>query len=218
MKKNINLSMLIILLYSTSHYGQCSGNNTFVGTVSNNWYVAANWSNNCVPSMPVNGILAIAANCILMDTITNHFDASCHLVINEGITLSVVYGISDLWSCGDVLEYEGQSYGTVQIGDQCWFAQNLNVGNMLSANVNQTNNNVIEKYCMDDSPLECAIYGGLYQWNEAMNYNATEGTRGLCPTGWHLPSETEWYALENALPGLDLGSRLAGNAVGRIHP
>jgi len=36
---------------------------------------------------------------------------------------------------------------------------------------------------------------GLYDWNEAMQYSTTEGAQGVCPQGWHIPSDGEWCAL-----------------------
>ena len=92
-----------------------------------------------------------------------------------------------------------QIYNTIEIGDQCWMAENLNIGSMVDGNINQTNNSVIEKYCYDNDPVNCEIYGGLYQWNEMMQYVAISSTQGICQDGWHLPSDAEWYDLENYL-------------------
>jgi len=43
----------------------------------------------------------------------------------------------------------------------------------------------------------CETYGGLYQWNEAMQYSTQQGVRGICPPGWHIPTDAEWTALTN---------------------
>ena len=66
---------------------------------------------------------------------------------------------------------------------------------------NQTNNGIIEKYCYNNDDANCAIYGGLYQWDEAMQYVTTEGTQGICPIGWHLPTDAEWTLLTIFLGG-----------------
>lgn len=202
-----------LLLVSQFLLGQCNTNNTFLGSVSGDWHNASNWSANCVPTLPNSAVITIAANCNLVDTLTYHFSTSNALIINPGIKFSVIYGIYDPFVCGQPLVYEGQSYNTIQIGNQCWMAQNLNVGTMVSSALNQTNNAVIEKYCMDDSPAECAIYGGLYQWNEAMKYASMQGAQGLCPNGWHLPTENDWIDLEAAMPTMDIGSRLSSNSL-----
>jgi len=105
------------------------------------------------------------------------------------------------WECGEQLldERNGQTYETVQIGNQCWIAENLNIGTMINGGLNQTNNTTIEKYCYNNDELNCDTYGGLYQWNEMMHYVTTESTQGICPIGWHLPSEDEFKTLEMQL-------------------
>ncbi len=64
------------------------------------------------------------------------------------------------------------------------------------------NNSIIEKYCYNNSTANCDIYGGLYQWNEMMQYTTTPGAQGICPaTGWHLPTDAEWTILTTFLGG-----------------
>ncbi len=90
----------------------------------------------------------------------------------------------------------------ITIGAQTWAPTNLNVGVMVPGATNQTNNsptNIVEKYCYSDDETNCTTYGGLYQWDEAMQYVTTEGTQGICPTGSHIPSDTDWKTLEMAL-------------------
>src|SRR5690606_25737755 len=55
----------------------------------------------------------------------------------------------------------------ITIGSQTWAGANLDVGTMVSGATQQTNNSVIEKYCFNDNPANCATYGALYQWDEA---------------------------------------------------
>lgn len=109
------------------------------------------------------------------------------------------------FQCGDTLiDYrDGQKYLTVLIGTQCWMAKNLNVGQKID-NGTQTpsDNNVIEKYCYNNDTAYCETYGGLYDWNEMMQYTETESSRGICPCGWHIPGDYEWIMLERAL-GMD---------------
>jgi uncharacterized protein (TIGR02145 family) len=97
------------------------------------------------------------------------------------------------------VEYEGQTYNTIQIYSQCWLKENLNVGVMISATQSQQNNNTIEKYCPLDNEYYCNVFsGGLYQWNEMMNYVNESGAQGICPIGWHIPTDYEWRILEGA--------------------
>ncbi len=94
------------------------------------------------------------------------------------------------------VEYEGKTYHTVEIGNQCWMKENLNVGTMINSTTSQTDNGTIEKYCYGDNVANCDQYGGFYQWNELMQYVEYESARGVCPEGWHVPSKAEWYILE----------------------
>ena len=112
-------------------------------------------------------------------------------------------------NCGDYLtdSRDGESYKTVQIGTQCWFKENLNVGTRINGTSEQTNNSTIEKYCYDNFESNCNVYGGLYQWNELMQYVTTEKTKGICPTGWHVPADAEWTVLTDYLGG---GGYVAG--------
>ena len=109
--------------------------------------------------------------------------------------------IAPEWSCGRPLtdERDGQSYATVQIGSLCWLAQNLNVGQKIPLSTHPSNNGIIEKYYYDDSDANGEVYGGLYTWDEMMEYSREKGSRGICPAGWHIPTDEEWKAMEMAL-------------------
>ncbi len=130
---------------------------------------------------------------ILAWTISNNCGYSSDTVI-------VSFGISG-FVCGAPLSdpRDGQSYNTVHIGTQCWMAENLNIGTMISGNNNMIDNGAIEKYCYDNNPANCITYGGLYQWNEMMQYVTTQGTQGICPAGWHLGDDSEWQVLVDFL-------------------
>jgi len=99
------------------------------------------------------------------------------------------------WACGDTLTYSGQDYSTVEINGECWLAENLNVGTKVSAGSGMSDDGVIEKYCHSDG--DCSTYGGYYLWDEAMAYSTTEGAQGICPDGWHIPTDAELHALED---------------------
>jgi uncharacterized protein (TIGR02145 family) len=105
------------------------------------------------------------------------------------------------FTCGSPLvdTRDGQSYNTVQIGTQCWMAESINIGLMISHNSPMSNNGVIEKYCNNNDELKCQEWGALYQWDEAMQYSTIESTQGICPVSWHIPSETEWVILDGFL-------------------
>jgi uncharacterized protein (TIGR02145 family) len=96
-------------------------------------------------------------------------------------------------------EYEGQVYNTIQVFSQCWLKENLNVGTRINGSLDQTNNSIIEKYCYNNVEDSCDKYGGLYQWREMMQYTTQQGAQGICPPGWHLPTDEEWKMLEGAV-------------------
>jgi len=84
----------------------------------------------------------------------------------------------------------GKQYAAVLIGTQTWMAENLNY--------DVPDNTTDVCYGNDDS--NCDKYGRLYDWATAMNNSASSsanpsGVRGVCPEGWHLPSDAEWGAL-----------------------
>jgi len=87
--------------------------------------------------------------------------------------------------------------GTVTIGNQVWMAENLNC-------------DVRGSKCYDNDPENCTKYGRLYNWATAMalpsycNYAHCSSLignkhRGICPSGWHIPNNTEWNALITAV-------------------
>ncbi|MCX6305321.1 MAG: PKD domain-containing protein [Bacteroidetes bacterium] len=100
---------------------------------------------------------------------------------------------------------DGKKYKTVFLSGHCWLKENLAYGMYLnSPGVAQTDNCRPEKYC---SPADagCTAYGGLYQWDELMDYSVTPSDKGICPPEWHVPSEAEWQSLiDNLVAGIPL--------------
>ena len=111
------------------------------------------------------------------------------------------YPGSSSFTCGDPFTdpRDGQIYNTVLIGDQCWMAENLNIGEMINGSEEMSDNSVIEKYCYDNNPANCDEYGALYQWNEMMQYVTTQGVQGICPEGWYITTDDEWKILEGTV-------------------
>jgi uncharacterized protein (TIGR02145 family) len=111
------------------------------------------------------------------------------------LSLAIVYGsiIENPTTFTD--KRDGHVYRQIKIGNQVWMAENLNYGKLV-LNMQQSNNTVPEKsYYKNDSVLG-KKFGALYTWEEAVQYkNAAGITQGLCPDGWHLPSDSEWNTL-----------------------
>ncbi len=120
-------------------------------------------------------------------------------------------------TCGENFtdQRDGQIYPTVKIGNQCWMAKNLNYGQYKESVFNNdaeghsdvANNGIVEKYAYNNDTGNFAIYGGLYDWNEMMNYNSTEGGQGICPDGWHIPTKDEFDELVETVGGRDIAGK-----------
>jgi len=110
---------------------------------------------------------------------------------SSSIQTGIVYGPS--------VEYEGETYETVVIGTQTWFQRNLNYAVSGSKCGNGSS-------LSDGNTATCNTYGRLYDWATAMGLNATCNSsicssqiqskhKGICPQGWHIPSNAEWDIL-----------------------
>jgi uncharacterized protein (TIGR02145 family) len=100
-----------------------------------------------------------------------------------------------------IIDQDSNYYGIVTIGTQIWMAENLNVGRKIKVEQEQQDNKITEKWCFD-----CKTYGGLYSWSEMMQYNPQDSgiigtTQGICPVGWHIPTEKEWITLRDYAGG-----------------
>ena len=113
---------------------------------------------------------------------------------------------------------DGQTYKTVSIGTQTWMAENLNY---------ETTNS----YCYSDNVSNCTKYGRLYTWAAAMDSvgswstngkgcgygktcSPTYPVRGVCPEGWHLPTQTEWNTLFTAVGGQSTAGKMLKSTSG----
>ena len=101
-----------------------------------------------------------------------------------------------------------KTYKTTKIGNQTWMAENLNY-----------QGDGYLGLCYDKKPENCQKYGRLYDWSEAMGIDRAFNTKvyagknakqqGVCPAGWHLPSDKEWQVLVDFAGGKDIaGTKL----------
>ena len=110
---------------------------------------------------------------------------------------SILVGCSD----SDFASMDGHNYELVTIGDQCWFAENLRTtvyadGAAIPEETDDTAWTGLStgaRCDYDNDASNVATYGRLYNW-----YAATDDSE-LCPTGWHVPTDGEWTALETYL-------------------
>jgi uncharacterized protein (TIGR02145 family) len=119
-----------------------------------------------------------------------------------------------------VIDIDGNVYNTVLIGNQCWMKENLKTTTYKNGtpipNVTDPvawENLTTSAYVWYDNDISWkGSYGALYNWH------ATFDTNGLCPTGWHVPSDAEWtqlvdYVVSQGYPNNSFDPNGAGNAL-----
>ena len=119
--------------------------------------------------------------------------------------------LKPLWDNSAITDIDGNEYATVQIGDRIWMTENLRT-------VHYSDGNPIpyvetmedwmalgtdaKAYCYyENGDMAFETYGALYTWGAAMNEAESSNevpsdVQGVCPSGWHLPSDAEWKELE----------------------
>lgn len=112
-------------------------------------------------------------------------------------------------SAGTVTDIDGNVYSAITIGTQTWMKSNLKVkryrnGGSIQANLSSTQwkgTSAPAYASYNDNSSNDASYGKLYNW-----YTVSSGS--VCPTGWHVPSETEWNTLTDFLGGDLAGGKM----------
>ena len=105
------------------------------------------------------------------------------------------------WTCGDPVNYHGYDYATVQIGGQCWFAENLRTEQYRNGDgiphlidCDSWSSTPAGAYCYYENEIDNTnLHGLLYNWL------VTNSANEICPSEWHVPSDAEWMTLEMEL-------------------
>ena len=139
--------------------------------------------------------------------------------MSDLLSLLSVFGSCETqaFACGDPINYQGYDYATVQIGEQCWFAENLRIetyanGDAIPAGLSDDEwENTLSgaaavfgegsSACSDYNPDgdACDEAWSLSEHGRLYNWYAVDDARGLCPSGWHVPTDGEWMTMEMAL-------------------
>ncbi|NRB50784.1 MAG: hypothetical protein HRU41_24155 [Saprospiraceae bacterium] len=116
------------------------------------------------------------------------------------VTIDSVFVSEPVFVCGrdSITDVDGNKYPTVQIGDQCWTAENLRTQHLPK----DPEIEIDGIYC---NGTNCDNANGAhYSWDAAMNGatsvdNEDEVVQGICPCEWHIPKKSEWTTLNNFL-------------------
>jgi uncharacterized protein (TIGR02145 family) len=110
-------------------------------------------------------------------------------------SISILNLPSSIFTCGNNLTdiRDNKVYQTVQIGSQCWMAEDLNYGTEIPVTQDQRDNCIPEKYHNPASSIQHPA--SVYQWDELMQYDNTPADQGFCPPAWHIPTENDWNTL-----------------------
>jgi uncharacterized protein (TIGR02145 family) len=161
--------------------------------------------NTIVTVSPSGDTLTIGGNSVVVPGIsalntTNNGGLGAQVLIGNTTCVNEYISVT---GCGgqSSLTYDGRTYDLVEIGGQCWFADNLATdqyrnGDLIPTGLDNATwqNTTAGAYAIyNNDPANDATYGKLYNWY------TTVDSRGLCPTGWHVPTDCEWMYLEGAL-------------------
>ena len=125
-------------------------------------------------------------------------------ILSESITLLVDYSTFFPPCPSTLTDIDGNTYNTVQIGQQCWMKENLRTtkyaDNTPIAQGSEPSTTTAYWYDPNNDASNKYTYGLLYNWpavmrNASSSNTNPSGVQGICPTGWHVPSDAEWTQL-----------------------
>ncbi len=94
------------------------------------------------------------------------------------------------------VDIDGNSYKTRKVAGMTWMLENLKV-------TKDAWGDSVESLVYDNNEENADVYGRLYTWNSAMNDSTSEQAQGVCPDGWHIPSNEEWTVLIDNISTVD---------------
>ena len=142
--------------------------------------------------------------CIVANPADINLDGCVQL--NDLLDLLSAYGDcaaeESAWQCGDLLEYQGYDYETVQIGEQCWFAENARyLPSVSPSNFGWEDDGGAHAYIAgyEGTSVEEAKTQNEYdEYGTLYNFVSVQESL-MCPQGWHVPSLSEWDVLKGSI-------------------
>ena len=150
--------------------------------------------------------------CLPIETCQDDLDGDGVIGVNDLMQLLSSFGTdctpaeepeTTEFTCGDPVSYHGYDYATVEIGEQCWFAENLRTefyqnGDSITSNLTS------EEWVSTQSGAQA-----FYDWNDInliefgrlYNFSAVQDNRGVCPDNWHVPTDAEFSTLIEIVGG-----------------
>jgi len=141
--------------------------------------------------------------CIVAYPSDSNFDSCVDL--NDLMDLLSSYGIClvpEFTTCGDLIEYEGYSYSTVEIGDQCWFSENCRyLPTVSNADAWSYGSPIYYVYGYDGNDIDEAKLTEAYNTCGVLYNGAAMMLQEVCPNDWHVASDSDWTELTVYLGG-----------------
>ena len=197
---------------SASGLGKCIGNITSTGglAITDRGFCYSTYPN---PTIVENFVSVGGGEGHFTAMLPNMVDGTTYFVRAYATNmLGTSYGqqISFTYGCGNsftVTDYDGNVYNTLRLGNQCWMKENLRSthysdGTAIAAGGSTTSTTEAYYYTQGGS----FNYGYLYNWKAVMRNSSSSqsnpsGVQGVCPTGWHVPSDAEWSELQDYVGG-----------------
>ena len=166
---------------------------------------------------------------VVGDTLAGEFTADLTGLVTDNTLYYVSYATNALGTTyGDTLSvlvklepcqglttvsYDGYDYDLVEIGAQCWFAENLRNDNYADGSTIPLQQN-LTSWAAATSGLWCEYqndFGNGLDFGYLYNWYAVNDSRGICPSGWHVPTDDEFTALVDVL-GFGAGEQMKSSA------
>lgn len=171
--------------------------------------------NSAVPAMPFNVFTVDMAN---LQPNTFYYVRAYAITANDTVygnevkffTADLNYS-TDGQPCPDnayVYDYDGNQYATIQMGEQCWMKENLRTTHFYDGTeipLGDSLSTTLPCRYYPNMDMQFSYYGYLYNWkavcamNDTMTASVPSGIQGICPFGWHVPSNGEWQQLHDYL-------------------